>query len=122
MTQYANLELLYNQFFNLAEEIKQMIEKEEYEDAILKLSYKEKLMKKLSVTKKTVIFTEEETAKLHQIEQKLQEKELENLDYLNKLRNEMGQKLKNTNSKVKMNSAYGVYSKETSGVYVDISE
>lgn len=122
MTQYANLELLYNQFFNLAEEIKQMIEKEEYNDAIIKLSYKEKLMKKLSVTKKTVTFTAEETAKLHQIEQKLQEKELENLNYLSKLRSEMGQILKNTKSKVKMNSAYGAFSKETSGVHVDISE
>lgn len=122
MTQFANLELLYNQFFNLADEIKQMIEEEDYSEAIIKLDYKDKLMKKLSVTQKTVIFSEEEKARLHQIEQKLQEKERENINYINKLRNEMGQKLKSTNSRVKMNSAYDMYSKKSSGVIVDISE
>ena len=122
MTQFANLELLYNQFFNLADEIKTMIDKEEYNEAIIKLKYKDELMKKLSVTKKTVVFSDEDTARLHQIEQKLHDKDLENISYLSKLRNEMGQKLQNTNKKVKMNSAYDMHSKNTSGVFVDVSE
>jgi len=122
MTQFANLELLYNQFFNLADEIITMIDKEEYSEAIVKLEYKDKLMKKLSVTKKTVVLSDEDMVRLQLIEQKLQEKELENITYLSKLRNEMGQKIQNTNKKVKMNSAYDLYSKKSSGVFVDITE
>ena len=122
MTQFKNLELLYNQFFNLADEIKTMIEQEEYNAAIIKLKYKDKLMKKLSVMKKTVIFTDEDTSKLHVIEQKLQEKELENISYLSKLRSETEQKIQTTNKKVKVNSAYSIHSKNESGVFVDVSE
>jgi len=122
MTQFKNLELLYNQFFNLADEIKTMIEQEEYNAAIIKLKYKDKLMKKLSVMKKTVIFTDEDTSKLHVIEQKLQEKELENISYLSKLRSETEQKIQTTNKKVKVNSAYSIHSNKESGVFVDVSE
>lgn len=122
MTQFENLELLYKQFFNLADEIKSLIEKEEYNDAIAKLMYKDKLMKRLSSTKKTVNFTEDDREKLHIIEQKLQEKEQENIKFLSELRGEIGEKLSITKKKFKVSSAYTIESNKNSGVFVDVSE
>lgn len=122
MTNFENLELLYNQFFNLADEINAMIENGDYNSAISKLEYKDKLIKKLLTTKKTVNLTIDDRRKLSLIEEKLKEKEQNNINFLGKLRNEVSEELKDTKNKLKMNTAYESKTEHNRGVYVDISE
>ena len=122
MTIFENLELIYHQFFNLADEINSMIESEDYDSVILKLEYKDKLIKKLQSTKKTVNFTEDELRNLSLIEEKLKEKEDYNINFLDKLRTAVGVELDDTKSKLKMNTAYAIKTENNSGMYVDLSE
>lgn len=122
MTQFQNLEILYNQLINLADEIKMMVDKEQYEEAVEKMQYKDKLIKKLINTKKTVVFSLEDQEKLELIEKKLQEKEQNNIDLANKIFEEMGQNLNKTKKKVKISSAYSVQNETARGMFVDITE
>lgn len=122
MTTFENLELLYNQFFNLTDEINKMIENEDYNAAISKLEYKDKLIKKLSVTKKTVELNEENKQKLSLIEETLKEKDQNILKFLTNLRIELSEELKDTKNRLKMNTAYEIKKESNSGLMVDISE
>lgn len=122
MTQFQNLELLYNQLLNLADEIKMMVDKEQYDEAVEKMQYKDKLIKKLINTKKTVVFSPEDQEKLELIEKKLQEKEQNNIELANKIFKEMGENLNKTKSKVKISSAYSVQNETARGMFIDISE
>lgn len=122
MTQFQNLELLYNQLLNLADEIKMMVDKEQYEEAVEKMQYKDKLIKKLINTKKTVDFSAEDQQKLELIEKRLQEKEQNNIELANKIFEEMGESLNKTKKKVKISSAYSVQNETKRGIFVDISE
>lgn len=122
MTQFQNLELLYNQLLNLADEIKMMVDKEQYEEAVEKMQYKDKLIKKLINTKKTVVFLPEDQEKLELIEKRLQEKEQNNIELANRIFKEMGENLNKTKSKVKISSAYSVQNETNRGIFVDITE
>lgn len=122
MTQFATLELLYNQFFNLVDEINSMIENEDYNSAILRLKDKDKLIKRLISAKKTANCTAEEEQQLLLIEKKLMDKEKSNIKHLEKLRDKAGEELTLTKKKVKINSAYDIPQERGHGVYLDISE
>ena len=102
MTQFENLELLYHQFFNLADEIKMMVDKEQYDEAVEKMQYKDQLIKKLLTTKKTVELSDKDRQKLDLIEAKLQEKEQNNLILFKKVFDEVGESLDQTKKKVKI--------------------
>ena len=122
MTKFENIELIYNQFSNLADEIHNMIEDENFDELIGKLEYKDTLIKKLTAMKKTLELSSEEQKKMDILEQNLKIKENQNINYLSKMQDEVGQKLKNTKSKVKMSSAYAIKTQDDSGVYFDVSE
>lgn len=122
MTKFENIELIYNQFSNLADEIHNMIEDENFDELIEKLEYKDTLIKKLIAMKKTLELSSEEQKKMDILEQNLKIKENQNINYLSKMQDEVEQKLKNTKSKVKMSSAYSIKSQDNSGVYFDVSE
>lgn len=122
MTQFSQLELIYNQFLNLLKEIDIFIENEEYEAAVDKLEHKDNLLKKLILTKKTVNFTPEEQQKIQLIEQEIREKEKKALDNLEKLQNDVAIELSSTKAKVKINSAYTIQSEAVESTFIDISE
>lgn len=122
MTQFEQLELIYNQFLNLTAEIDKMIEKEDYKAAAGKTEYKNKLIKKISNVRKTVNFTDEEIEKARLIEQKIKEKEQETFTLLKKLQNQLGEEINNTKKKIKINTAYIVKSDEKHGAFIDISD
>lgn len=122
MTQFEHLELIYNQFLNLADEINTMIKKEDYAAVVEKLEHKNKLIKKILIAKKTVNFTDEEIEKASLIEQKIRENEQETLISLKKLQNEVGEEINNTKKKIKINTAYAVKSDEKHGAIIDFSE
>lgn len=122
MTQFEHLELLYNQFLNLSDEINTMIEKEEYDAAVTRLEYKDKLIKKILLAKKTVNFTGEEIEKASLIEQKIRKNEQETLVSLQRLQDTIGEELNNTKKKIKVSTAYTVRSDEQHGDIIDIAE
>ena len=122
MTQFEQLKGIYKQFFNLADEIKSMIDKEEYNEAISKLQYKDTLIAKFALTKKTVTLNEEEKQEMIEIEAKLKEIEANNLEFLKSMHSEVAAKLKKTNKTLKMNKAYSKKDSQQKGSMLDISE
>lgn len=122
MTQFNDLELIYNQFFNLTEEINDMIDKEDYRSAVLELKHKDNLVKKLLMARKTVVVTDEQKQKLDLMEKRITDNEHKILIALEKLREEVGEAIKITKKKVKVSSAYSSYSHERQGSMIDISE
>lgn len=122
MTQFNDLELLYNQFFNLTDEITSMIEHEEYQLISDKLSYKERLLTRLANAKKTTQLSEEEKEKTQLMEQVLREKEQANISTLIKMQEVVGKELRLSRNKLKVNNAYEVTEKENQSVFIDIEE
>lgn len=122
MTQFENLEILYNQFFNLTDEIRQLIEKEEYAAASEKIEYKEQLIIKLVNTKKTVKCTEEEKLKMIEFEEKIKEKDKENIEFLTSLREDLKEQLTVTKQKIKVSSVYRKNAEQKTGIFCDLSE
>lgn len=121
MTQFSQIELIYNQFSNLVSEIDILIEKEEYADAADKIEYKDNLIKQLSNAKKTVNFTNEEKLKMQSFENTIREKNNAMLANLNKLRTEIANEMNSTKKKIKLNSAYD-QNISGQGAMIDFSE
>ena len=122
MTEFAHIELIINQYFNLANEIDSLIEKEEYGAVVDKLDDKDSIIKKLFLAQKTVNFSEEEWEKLQSVEQKIREYEQKTIRSLEKLQSEAGEELKRTNKKVKINSAYDIRTEQNQGTMINYSE
>jgi hypothetical protein len=121
MTQFNQIELIYNQFLNVVNEIAVMIEKEEYEAAAAKFERKDNLIKQLSMAKKTIKFTGEEKLKMQSIEDEIRESDKNMLEHLTTLRAKMADELKVTKKKLKLSSAYERPANRQ-GAIVDIEE
>jgi len=122
MTTFQTLELIYDQFLNLSDEIKTMIENEEYEEVSIRLQEKENLLGKLFAARKTIELSEENKPKLEAMDKALMKKDKETLDFSEEVHKKLGEELKNTNKKVKVNSAYSIKEDSNSGTYINISE
>lgn len=121
MTQFSQLELIYNRILNLVNEITVMIENEEYSLASDKLEHKNKLIKQLSNTAKTVNFTKEESLHMQEMESVIREKDKNMLDDLQKLKDETAKKINTTNNKIKLSSAYEPPA-DRQGFMIDITD
>lgn len=122
MTHFNELELLYNQYLNLAGEIKDMIGQEEYEDALIRIPDQEKLIKKIFRAQKTVDFTPEQRQKFDVIQEKIRSDEKQILVKLISLKDETGIELRGTNQKIKINNAYSMTAEKASGVLINYTE
>lgn len=122
MTPFEQLKMLYAQFFNVADEIKSMVEADEYNEAISKLQYKDSLIEKLAHLKKNITLNPEEETEINEIEDKLKIKEQENISLLIGLRDEVSAELKKTNKNLRVNSAYNVQKNDNQGSMIDFSE
>lgn len=122
MTEYKQLEILYNQFSNLTDEIQILIKNGEYNELMRKLEHKSKLLDKLYLTKKTVIFTDDEMKKSKLMEQNLRDKDELNISLIEKLKTELGVELNATNKQVMVNSAYTIVADDNKGTVFDITE
>lgn len=121
MNQFEQLKLIYNQFFAMAENIKNMVEKEEYNEALSLVNQKEKLLKKLLLVRKAAVLEPEEKEQLKIIEAQLSEKELENINMLRFLHEKVKSELIETNKKLKISNAYSQNINET-GKHVNLTE
>lgn len=122
MTNLETLELLGNQLLNLADEIKEMFDNEDFESVFEKLEYKDELLNKFIIAKKTASLTDEQQRNISLLEIRLREKEESNLNFLKKLRDITGEELKNNRDKLKINSAYSVKTEENHGEMIDFIE
>jgi len=122
MTQFSQIELIYNQILNLATEITVMVENEEYDAASAKLEHKDKLIWQLSIAKKTVNFTVEENLQMQTMETTIKEKNDAMLANLKKLKAEVAGELNDTKKKIKLGSAYEQQTINRQGDMIDISE
>lgn len=122
MTQFETLEIIYNQLFNLADEIKVLVENENYNIVVNKLQYKDQLINKFINAKKTAQLSDEEKEFVEALDKKLDAKEHDNLAFCEKIHKDLAVELNVTQKKVKMNSAYDIRTDKDHGQLIDTSE
>ncbi len=121
MTQFSQIELIYKRLLNLITEISSLVKDEEYSAASAKVELQNNLVKQFASAVKTVRLTSEDENKIQTMETTIREKNDAMLADLQKLRTELAGEVKETKSKVKLNSAYE-QSVERHGDLIDISE
>ena len=121
MTQLNQLKCFYSQFQNLSDEIKSMIDSEEYNEAISKVLHKENLVKQFLDVRKAVVLTEDEKKEAEAMEKDLMEQEESNIDRLMNLRGDVSSELKKTKKNLKLNNAYSV-NDPNKGSMLDLTE
>lgn len=122
VTQFSQIELIYNRLLNLITEISSLIKDEEYSMASEKVELQEKLVKQFASAQKTVNLTTEEKNKIQTMETTIREKNDTMLADLQKLRAELAGEVKETKSKIKLSSAYEPQPMKRQGDLIDISE
>lgn len=122
MTQFSQIELLFNQYLNLSKEIDNSIQNEEYFEAEEKIESRGKLVKKIYLAQKTAKLDEEQKQKFQSIKQKIEEIQNNQIKSLTQLREQTGIELKKTKGKVKVNIAYDLSPTKIKGSLVDITE
>lgn len=122
MTKFSQIELLYNQFLNLSNEIEAMIENEEYDSASEKIELKNNLIKQLANAKKTTTLSNDEAQKMQNIEDTIKQKNDIMLANLEALKKELEGEVKTNKQKIKLNSAYDQLPEAEQGNMIDILE
>ncbi len=122
MTDFASVKLLFKRYSALCDEIKSLIDYEDYDSVYEVIFQKDKLIKQIAAAKRTVVYKDGEEEELAAIEQDIKNKDAKNIEYLKKLYNQTGNELKKTKETVKVNNAYARSQENKSGVFVDIEE
>lgn len=121
MTKFEQLESLYKQFFNLADEIESLVEDEEYNEALSRLQYKDSLIKKLALIKKTVEVDNPQLEKMLEMEKNLIKREKENIETLKSLKDNILSQMHKTKHNINVNNAYKT-STDNQGAILDFKE
>lgn len=122
MTNLVDLQLLFNQFSNLLDEMDDLIENNYYDEMQLKIIQSNKLLNKIVLAKKTLVLKDDERDELSNLEQSLLNKHQEKLSFYKERKSEIELEIKKSGKKVKVSSAYDARSQSTSGRLIDISE
>lgn len=122
MTQFSQIELLFNQYLNLSKEIDKSIQDEDYFEAEEKIESRGKLVKKIYLAQKTAKLDEEQKQKFKSLTQQMEDIQNNQIKSLTQLREQTGIELKNTKGKVKINTAYDLSTTKIKGSLVDITE
>ena len=100
--QFEQFELLYKQIFTTSNEVKKMIDAEDYESVLMLEKHKTQLVSKVLLVKKTVELTEEENSVIEDLKTQILKQEKENLDKMKILRDKISVELQKENSKEKI--------------------
>lgn len=106
MSQYDQLLLFYDRLLTIADEIEDMIQKELFDDILDKIQIHDKIFVQIKLAKKCSDLTEEQQAKIEQIEAELKEKEKKNIETLQTNMVEVKQELDKLKLKDKLKQAY----------------
>lgn len=104
--QFEQLELLYKQILTTSNEVKKMIDKEDYESVLMQEKHKTQLISKVSLVKKTVELSDEEKSAIENLKTQILKQEKENLDRMQILRDKTSLELHKENSKEKILNKY----------------
>lgn len=104
--QFEQLELLYKQILTTSNEVKKMIDKEDYESVLMQEKHKTQLVSKVSLVKKTVELSDEEKSAIENLKTQILKQEKENLDRMKILRDKTSLELHKENSKEKILNKY----------------
>lgn len=122
MTKLFDLQLLFNQFSSLLDEMDDLIENNYYDELQLKIIQSNKLLDRIVLAKKTLVLKDDEKDELSNLEWSLLKKHQEKLNFYKERKSELEIEIKNSGKKVKVSSAYDSVSKTSSGRLIDISE
>ena len=104
--QFEQFELLYKQILTTSNEVKKMIDAEDYESVLMHEKHKTQLVSKVSLVKKTVELTEEEKSVIEDLKTQILKQEKENLDRMKILRDKTSAELQKENNKEKILNKY----------------
>lgn len=123
MTEFKEIELLYKQYFNLENEIKNLIEEENYDDATERVGYRNSLIGRIANARKTAkALSAEEISKLNSFDKTLSEQSKNTINSLKQEQNEIEKIMQTENKKVKINNAYSSQTAQKQGVFLDLTE
>ena len=104
--QFEQLLVLYNQIFATSTEVKTLIEKENYDEAISREGHKSQLVEKVAFLKKQLVLSEDEKEVINSINEKILAQEAEVLENLQNLKQEVALKLKTMQKQSKLSNVY----------------
>ena len=116
--QFEQLEILYKQILATSLEIKSLIDREMYDEAVFKEAHKSQLISKVAFLKKQLLFSESEKEIIEKYREEIKTQENENMEKLESLRSDVLIKLKASQAKEKVNNVYDQIEPE-SGTIVD---
>ncbi len=116
--QFEQLEILYKQILATSLEIKSLIDREMYDEAVFKEAHKSQLISKVAFLKKQLVFSESEKEIIEKYREEIKTQENENMEKLEALRSDVLIKLKASQAKEKVNNVYDQIEPE-SGTIID---
>ena len=116
---FHQLELIYKKLYAISLEIKEHILNKDYDTILSIIGRKDPLINQLNQTKKT-LDKENIPDFIKNIETKIQKQELENMQNLEKIRDELKKELSKINQDTKILSAYS--QNESRSSIIDITE
>ena len=105
-TQFEQLILLYNQLKNGAVDIKNLIEKEEFDEAITMIQLREPIYLNCKCIRRYLELTKEQESELENILSDIRVLELENIKLLELRKEQVKRELKKTQQNEKIHQAY----------------
>ncbi len=123
MTDYIEVERLYKQYFNFEDQIKILIDEENFDEASSVVLLRNELLTKLMNARKTLQnLTEEQARQLKEFDKLLKNKNKSNIEFLKASQTEVDKELQSTQKKVKINTAYSMQTTQKQGVFLDVTE
>lgn len=120
--QFDQLKMLYKQVLATSIEVKNFIEKENYDEALSRETHKAQLISKINIVKNSFNLTDFEQSTLRKIIEDIQKQEVENLENLKELKEDTAIKLKAINAKSKITNIYSSDTEPQEGSILDFNE
>ena len=120
--QIDHLKILYKQILATSIEIKKLIERDNYDEALSREAHKTQLIEKVNFVKNSFKMTDFESSTLKKIIEDIQKQENENLAKLKELKADVALKLKSLNAKNKIANKYAGNIEPQEGSILDFSE
>lgn|SRR5574344_89879 len=122
MTEFKQLKILYDNFEKLETELSKLIENENFDEATLKVNERTDLSKEIYLAQKTVSLTKEQSEEINKLNKEISKRTQTIIEELETSHKELAKELKETNQKVKINSAYSQSEQVNLGNMIDTAE
>ena len=118
--QFEQLMMYYTQLKNMADDMKKMLEKESYNEALTMLNHRERVVKELKLMMSYIELTPAQRKEVDALREELRVQEAENIEKLQKDMEDVKYELDIVSSKVRFRHKYNPYELEAkSGNVVD---